>query len=160
MQVLKALRNYYDTEKQDLQKRKAIILESLLTSAVLQNETSAETEDNQLLQQGWENFTGIITPSQQGNSFPMIPYAQMALQGSRFNFTSRYDGKEICTQRGLDLALGGIFDHVPGGFHRYTVDPTWTVPHFEKMLYDNGHCEFRIRHEEFRIITPSMNRGA
>jgi len=34
--------------------------------------------------------------------------------------------------------LGGIFDHVAGGFHRYTVDPTWTVPHFEKMLYDNG----------------------
>ena len=89
MQVLKALRNYYDTEKQDLQKRKAIILESLLTSAVLQNETSAETEHNQLLQQGWENFTGINTPSQQGNSFPMIPYAQMALQGSRLNFTSR-----------------------------------------------------------------------
>ncbi|MEO1375585.1 MAG: thioredoxin domain-containing protein [Cyanobacteria bacterium J06635_10] len=138
LQVLKAIRNYYDTEKQDLQKRKGIILESLLTSAVLQNETTVQTQDNQLLRQGWETFTGIITPKQQGNSFPMIPYAQMALQGSRFNFTSRYDGKEICTQRGLDLALGGIFDHVAGGFHRYTVDSTWTVPHFEKMLYDNG----------------------
>ncbi|MEN8006567.1 MAG: thioredoxin domain-containing protein [Candidatus Krumholzibacteriota bacterium] len=33
---------------------------------------------------------------------------------------------------------GGIYDHVGGGFHRYTVDPDWTVPHFEKMLYDNG----------------------
>jgi uncharacterized protein YyaL (SSP411 family) len=38
----------------------------------------------------------------------------------------------------IDLALGGIYDHVGGGFHRYTVDPTWIVPHFEKMLYDNG----------------------
>jgi uncharacterized protein YyaL (SSP411 family) len=36
------------------------------------------------------------------------------------------------------LALGGIYDQVAGGFHRYTVDATWTVPHFEKMLYDNG----------------------
>lgn len=33
---------------------------------------------------------------------------------------------------------GGIQDHVGGGFHRYTVDHRWTVPHFEKMLYDNG----------------------
>ena len=33
---------------------------------------------------------------------------------------------------------GGIRDHLGGGFHRYTVDPHWTVPHFEKMLYDNG----------------------
>ncbi len=36
------------------------------------------------------------------------------------------------------MALGGIFDHVGGGFHRYTVEPTWQIPHFEKMLYDNG----------------------
>ena len=138
LQVLKAIRHYYDTEKQDLQKRKGIILESLLTSAVLQTETTQEIQDNQLLRQGWETFTRIITPNPQGNSFPMIPYAQMALQGSRFDFQSRDDGKQTCTQRGLDLALGGIFDHVAGGFHRYTVDPTWTVPHFEKMLYDNG----------------------
>jgi len=33
---------------------------------------------------------------------------------------------------------GGLQDHVGGGFHRYTVDAAWTVPHFEKMLYDNG----------------------
>ncbi len=33
---------------------------------------------------------------------------------------------------------GGLRDHVGGGFHRYTVDPDWTVPHFEKMLYDNA----------------------
>ena len=36
------------------------------------------------------------------------------------------------------MSSGGIQDHVGGGFHRYTVDNTWTVPHFEKMLYDNG----------------------
>jgi uncharacterized protein YyaL (SSP411 family) len=34
--------------------------------------------------------------------------------------------------------LGSIYDHVGGKFHRYTVDSTWTVPDFEKMLYDNG----------------------
>ncbi|MFQ5514923.1 MAG: thioredoxin domain-containing protein [Myxococcota bacterium] len=46
----------------------------------------------------------------------------------------------------LDMALqtldamrrGGIHDHIAGGFHRYTTEPSWTVPHFEKMLYDNA----------------------
>ncbi|MEX0938003.1 MAG: thioredoxin domain-containing protein [Pirellulales bacterium] len=36
------------------------------------------------------------------------------------------------------MARGGIRDHVGGGFHRYSTDRTWRIPHFEKMLYDNG----------------------
>jgi len=36
------------------------------------------------------------------------------------------------------MLVGGIRDHVGGGFHRYSVDQSWTVPHFEKMLYDQG----------------------
>ena len=49
-------------------------------------------------------------------------------------------------QAGLDIAHvtlthmaeGGIYDHLGGGFARYSVDDTWSIPHFEKMLYDNG----------------------
>jgi hypothetical protein len=40
-----------------------------------------------------------------------------------------------CLQR---MARGGIYDHLGGGFHRYSVDAGWQVPHFEKMLYDNA----------------------
>lgn len=36
------------------------------------------------------------------------------------------------------MAYGGVFDHIGGGFSRYSVDTKWHVPHFEKMLYDNG----------------------
>jgi uncharacterized protein YyaL (SSP411 family) len=36
------------------------------------------------------------------------------------------------------MAMGGIWDHVGGGFHRYSTDRFWRIPHFEKMLYDNG----------------------
>lgn len=36
------------------------------------------------------------------------------------------------------MAAGGMYDHVGGGFHRYSVDARWLVPHFEKMLYDNA----------------------
>ena len=37
-----------------------------------------------------------------------------------------------------EMAAGGIYDQLGGGFHRYSVDATWSVPHFEKMLYDNA----------------------
>ena len=37
-----------------------------------------------------------------------------------------------------NMARGGIYDHIGGGFHRYSVDSRWLVPHFEKMLYDNA----------------------
>jgi uncharacterized protein len=36
------------------------------------------------------------------------------------------------------MAFGGIHDHIGGGMHRYSTEPTWSVPHFEKMLYDNA----------------------
>ncbi len=50
------------------------------------------------------------------------------------------DGEAVSmVTRTLDaMALGGIRDHLGGGFHRYSVDARWLVPHFEKMLYDNA----------------------
>ena len=36
------------------------------------------------------------------------------------------------------MARGGIYDQIGGGFHRYSIDDVWLVPHFEKMLYDNA----------------------
>lgn len=139
LQVLQALRHYYDTEKQDLLERKEAILAALQHTVL---PTTQQLHDD-LLRQGLETNTGVITARDYGTSFPMIPYAELALRGVRFSeqgsaWSYRYDPKQACTQRGLDLALGGIYDHVAGGFHRYTVDSTWTVPHFEKMLYDNG----------------------
>jgi len=38
----------------------------------------------------------------------------------------------------IKMAQGGIYDHLGGGFHRYSVDERWEIPHFEKMLYDNA----------------------
>jgi uncharacterized protein YyaL (SSP411 family) len=46
--------------------------------------------------------------------------------------------REMSTRTLRAMALGGICDQVGGGFSRYAVDGTWTVPHFEKMLYDNA----------------------
>jgi uncharacterized protein len=53
------------------------------------------------------------------------------------------------------MASGGIYDHLGGGFHRYSVDDHWLVPHFEKMLYDNAQLlplylnMYQITHDEF-----------
>ncbi len=53
-------------------------------------------------------------------------------------FLMRLDAPDL-VERTLDsMALGGMYDLVGGGFHRYSVDEKWLVPHFEKMLYDNA----------------------
>ena len=133
---MQAIRRFYDTEKGKVEAFKSEILGNLQQSALLSGVTAELNRE--VFQQGLELNTGIIAGNNPGPSFPMMPYAELALRGTRFDFESKYDSKQVCTQHGLDLALGGIYDHVGGGFHRYTVDATWTVPHFEKMLYDNG----------------------
>jgi uncharacterized protein YyaL (SSP411 family) len=46
--------------------------------------------------------------------------------------------REVVTETLDAMADGGMYDHLGGGFHRYTTDREWVVPHFEKMLYDNA----------------------
>jgi uncharacterized protein YyaL (SSP411 family) len=57
------------------------------------------------------------------------------------------------------MAAGGMYDLVGGGFHRYSVDPQWLVPHFEKMLYDNAllvpaylHAWLLTAEERYRVV--------
>jgi hypothetical protein len=52
--------------------------------------------------------------------------------------TGRDDALEMAWVTFDRMAEGGMYDVLGGGFHRYSVDETWLVPHFEKMLYDNG----------------------
>jgi uncharacterized protein YyaL (SSP411 family) len=48
------------------------------------------------------------------------------------------DARNAATTTLDAMATGGLYDHLGGGFHRYATDRDWTVPHFEKMLYDNA----------------------
>jgi len=72
--------------------------------------------------------------------FPQPVFLDFLLDGSlRAADDATRDAIEFALRRALAaMALGGIFDQVGGGFHRYSVDAQWTVPHFEKMLYDNA----------------------
>jgi len=85
-------------------------------------------------------IAGVIDPIHGGvQGAPKFPntsiFALLWRAGLRFDI-------EVC-RRAVRLTLtqmcqGGIYDHVGGGFARYTVDDRWLVPHFEKMLYDNA----------------------
>jgi uncharacterized protein len=57
---------------------------------------------------------------------------------STIEFLLRRGEREMSLYTLRSMASGGIYDQVGGGFARYAVDATWTVPHFEKMLYDNA----------------------
>ena len=55
-----------------------------------------------------------------------------------YDQTDRETYRNVVVETLDAMASGGLYDHVGGGFHRYCVDREWTVPHFEKMLYDNA----------------------
>ena len=71
-----------------------------------------------------------------GTKFPEPPILELILSHLE---QERDPEIETMLVRTLDaMALGGIYDHLADGFHRYSTERTWSVPHFEKMLYDNA----------------------
>ncbi len=136
--ILRSINRFYHEEKSKLQEFTVEITSNLIKAVEL-SVTEKNPLNESLLINGLNQNTGVISISEPSRpAFPMIAYAGMALQGRRWQEQLNYDSDQLVKQRGLNIALGGIYDHVGGGFHRYTVDANWTVPHFEKMLYDNG----------------------
>jgi uncharacterized protein YyaL (SSP411 family) len=58
------------------------------------------------------------------------------------------------------MQKGGIYDHLAGGFHRYSVDEQWVVPHFEKMAYDNSELLKNFVHAYQTFVEPENARVA
>ena len=85
------------------------------------------------LQKGWDP---VYAGWGDGNKFPMASRLEFLLAWSQLDDDPRANA--MLRQQLDAMDRGGLHDHLGGGFHRYTVDPTWTVPHFEKMLYDNA----------------------
>jgi uncharacterized protein YyaL (SSP411 family) len=72
-------------------------------------------------------------------SAPKFPHASAVdLLLHRYARTGDPDVKTIVTLTLEKMARGGVYDQLAGGFHRYSVDERWVVPHFEKMSYDNS----------------------
>ncbi len=93
------------------------------------------------------DLTAVISPwkrsfdlSEGGyNRAPKFPLPNNWQFMLRFSRLMEDDATHVSALLTLEkIAMGGIYDHVGGGFARYSVDGSWHVPHFEKMLYDNG----------------------
>ena len=74
--------------------------------------------------------------------------------------TGNEAAKQAATVTLKKMAAGGIYDHLGGGFHRYSVDERWVVPHFEKMLYDNAELLKNYVHAFQTFVDPEFARVA
>ena len=72
----------------------------------------------------------------QQNKFPMVP--QLTFLFDQYELFENDQLKEFLTLTLDQMAENGMYDHVGDGFFRYATDPSWEIPHFEKMLYDNA----------------------
>lgn len=68
--------------------------------------------------------------------FPNAANVSFLFRYAKLSGSSKFNGLALKTLN--QMARGGIFDQIGGGFHRYSTDAKWLVPHFEKMLYDNA----------------------
>jgi len=87
-----------------------------------------------------QQLGGIIDPVNGGTrgapKFPQPMLLEFLWRAGQRSGEARYfNAVELTLER---IAQGGIYDHLGGGFSRYSVDERWLVPHFEKMLYDNA----------------------
>jgi len=73
------------------------------------------------------------------NKFPMPAYLEL-FTGAGWHSPKVQEAVTFTLER---MARGGMYDQIGGGFHRYSTDREWLVPHFEKMLYDNGQLASR-----------------
>jgi hypothetical protein len=70
--------------------------------------------------------------------------------------TGNEAAKEAATVTLRKMARGGVYDQLAGGFHRYSVDERWVVPHFEKMLYDNAGLLANYAHAFQTFVEPEF----
>jgi hypothetical protein len=74
--------------------------------------------------------------------------------------TGNQEARTAATVTLEKMALGGVYDQLAGGFHRYSVDERWIVPHFEKMLYDNAGLLKNYTHAFQTLVNPESARVA
>ena len=105
---------------------------------------------------------GLRIAQFRGTKFPRVTSLQFLLHQSRGNAG---EIRKLVFLTLDKMAEGGIYDHLGGGFHRYSTERTWTVPHFEKMLYDNAQLielyaeayQLEPRPRYRRVIAETVN---
>ena len=153
--VLQAVARAWSERREDVVRQAGRIDESIRSGA--RPRASTEPLTSALLGDAARGIAATFEPAYGGfGRAPKFPAA------STLEFLLRRGDErslEIVTKTLDEMAAGGLYDVVGGGFHRYSVDDRWLVPHFEKMLYDNAvlaatylHAWVVTRHERYRQI--------
>ena len=136
--VLLAMSEYYRTNRADTLREADALHQALAEgrSPIVEEGIANEA----MLKEGAESLRRQFDPVNGGISgqqkFPHAGTMEWVL--ARFRRTREEGLRTIVTRTLTSMAKGGVYDQVGGGFHRYSTDPRWIVPHFEKMLYDNA----------------------
>ncbi|HEX9416897.1 MAG TPA: thioredoxin domain-containing protein [Gaiellaceae bacterium] len=130
-QVLVAVSDAYRDRRADVARSAKEIVEAVRRSSEL--EPSREPLTDSLLYEALGGLRSQFDPEWGGfGRAPKFPPASV------LEFLLRRGELDLVTRTLDGMAAGGMYDLVGGGFHRYSVDEQWLVPHFEKMLYDNA----------------------
>jgi uncharacterized protein YyaL (SSP411 family) len=129
--VLDAVSDAWEKRREEIRAQAVQIQTSLAATARL--EPSVEPIREELLTGTVSSLRSTFDREHAGwGGAPKFP------QASIIEFLLARGEREMSLQTLSAMASGGIYDQIGGGFARYAVDRTWTVPHFEKMLYDNA----------------------
>ena len=133
-QVLLAVAQAYRERRPDLERQADALVEAIREAS--STNPSLEPLTTELLTRAVSAFAAQFDSEHGGfGRAPKFPPAS----GLEFLLrTSRDDALEMVRKTLDGMSAGGMYDVVGGGFHRYSVDERWLVPHFEKMLYDNA----------------------
>ncbi len=138
LDLIKSLSDIYLNKQEDILKSS----EKLTTMLKIQLEEKFKSEkpDSKIFNEALKSLKSEHDDINGGfGSFPKFPQPLLYnLLLNIWNETSDEESLKIVTKSLSSMAKGGIYDHVGGGFHRYSTDSEWKVPHFEKMLYDNS----------------------
>jgi uncharacterized protein len=130
-QVVEAVAHAWQEKKDDIRAGGAGIAERLRGGALLA--PSTEPMKSSDLDAAVEKLRSQYDAAHGGfGGAPKFPAA------STLEFLLRRDERQMTAHTLRAMASGGMYEQIGGGFARYSVDPLWLVPHFEKMLYDNA----------------------
>jgi uncharacterized protein YyaL (SSP411 family) len=141
-QLLESIRAAYQTHYDELRKSADGFTENLNTSEILkyglqpEKETLSVDELDLVFERLKKHFDEEKGGMDRAPKFPMPAIYKFLLR--YFDLTQNQEALQHIERSLHRMALGGIYDHVGGGWARYSVDDEWFIPHFEKMLYDNG----------------------
>ncbi|MFL6285384.1 MAG: thioredoxin domain-containing protein [Pyrinomonadaceae bacterium] len=136
--ILAAVSEAYRARPEEVRQSAWEILSELRRMSVAQE--SSENINAQLLDNAYRNLARTYDPRNGGfGSAPKFP-SSMNLEFllRTYKRTGEARALEMATHTCRRMAEGGMYDQLGGGFHRYSTDARWLVPHFEKMLYDNA----------------------